>query len=482
MNRRDLKKIVIIGAGPAGIGAALRLEEKGAEWILLERQGYVGGLAASFCRHGFVFDIGGHVLFSQNHQFNRILARHVPEEQWLRYRRVSAIRLCRRWIPFPLQLHLDGLPAVERRRCQDGLTALAKNRVRPDQSDFASFIDTHFGRGIAELFMIPYNTKVWQFPLARMSADWVGERIALMGQGTGKHYPSSPGSPVAPGLRSQKHCFGGVSCPVRQLPDRGVLHFRQATEPDDWGPNRCFRYPLRGGMGFLWRRLAAALPARRIHLQSRVVGVDVRRRSVCLDHGPAIPYEALISTMPLDCLVRVAGVSRLQALARRLIHTRSHIIGLGIQGPVPESIRGYCWMYFPESRLPFYRATMLSHYSPYNAPPFHWSLLLEVSESTKHRMGGEALLSRCIAACRREGLIRRPAQIICTWSRRAEYGYPVPTVDRDEVLNQIIPELEAVRIFSCGRFGAWRYEAGNMDHAFMQGYAAADRILQDLAQ
>ena len=187
MNRRGLKKIVIIGAGPAGIGAALRLEEKGADWALLERQGHVGGLAASFCRHGFVFDIGGHVLFSRIPRFNRVLARHVPEEQWLRHRRVSAIRLCRRWIPFPLQLHLDGLPAAERRLCQDGLTALAENRVRPDQSDFASFIDTHFGRGIAELFMIPYNTKVWQFPLARMSADWIGERIALIGQGTGKH-------------------------------------------------------------------------------------------------------------------------------------------------------------------------------------------------------------------------------------------------------------------------------------------------------
>jgi hypothetical protein len=61
-----------------------------------------------------------------------------------------------------------------------------------------------------------------------------------------------------------------------------------------------------------------------------------------------------------------------------------------------------------------------------------------------------------------------------TW---AECGYPTPTMDRDAALNVLLPALEEHSIFSRGRFGAWRYEVGNMDHSFMQGVQAADHIL-----
>jgi len=59
----------------------------------------------------------------------------------------------------------------------------------------------------------------------------------------------------------------------------------------------------------------------------------------------------------------------------------------------------------------------------------------------------------------------------------AEFGYPVPTVDRDEILHDVVTALEKMNIFSRGRFGGWKYEAANMDHSVMQGVEAVDRIL-----
>jgi hypothetical protein len=59
----------------------------------------------------------------------------------------------------------------------------------------------------------------------------------------------------------------------------------------------------------------------------------------------------------------------------------------------------------------------------------------------------------------------------------AEYGYPVPTVDRDEVLHSVLPEMEAEGIYSRGRFGGWKYEVANMDHSVMQGVEAVNHIL-----
>jgi hypothetical protein len=57
------------------------------------------------------------------------------------------------------------------------------------------------------------------------------------------------------------------------------------------------------------------------------------------------------------------------------------------------------------------------------------------------------------------------------------YSYPVPTLARDRALLVIQPYLESKSVFSRGRFGAWKYEVGNMDHSFMQGVEVVERLL-----
>jgi hypothetical protein len=59
-----------------------------------------------------------------------------------------------------------------------------------------------------------------------------------------------------------------------------------------------------------------------------------------------------------------------------------------------------------------------------------------------------------------------------------EYAYPVPTLERDQALAVIQPRLEALKIYSRGRFGGWKYEVGNMDHSVMQGVEWAQRMLE----
>ena len=75
------------------------------------------------------------------------------------------------------------------------------------------------------------------------------------------------------------------------------------------------------------------------------------------------------------------------------------------------------------------------------------------------------------------GLIDSLVEPIHTWSFLANYGYPVPALGRDKILDQVLPGLSSMGIFSRGRFGAWKYEVGNMDHSFMQGVEAAQGIL-----
>jgi hypothetical protein len=75
------------------------------------------------------------------------------------------------------------------------------------------------------------------------------------------------------------------------------------------------------------------------------------------------------------------------------------------------------------------------------------------------------------------GLLRPEDRIVSRWHRRLSHGYPVPTLDRDDILSELLPALRDLGIYSRGRFGAWKYEVGNQDHSFMQGVEAVEHIL-----
>ena len=111
------QRIIILGAGPTGLGAAYRLNELGnTNFHLYERSAHVGGLATSHRdREGFLWDVGGHILDSHYEYFENLLNCAVSEG-WLHHPRQTRIRMDGRDIPYPLQYHLRHL-SPEMRWC-----------------------------------------------------------------------------------------------------------------------------------------------------------------------------------------------------------------------------------------------------------------------------------------------------------------------------------------------------------------------------
>lgn len=68
-------------------------------------------------------------------------------------------------------------------------------------------------------------------------------------------------------------------------------------------------------------------------------------------------------------------------------------------------------------------------------------------------------------------------EIVSTYHRRFDHGYPTPTLDRDDALKDLLPHLYKRDILSRGRFGSWKYEVGNQDHSFMLGVEAVDNVV-----
>jgi protoporphyrinogen oxidase len=443
MNR---KKVVIIGAGPTGLGAAYRLQELGYEnWVLYEKSDHVGGHSTSHVdENGFVWDEGGHVIFSHYPYFDKLVDQMLGKEVHERVRE-SWIVTGDSWVPYPFQNNLRYLPKSVQINCLLGAAKASANGHGRNAANFRDWILETFGQGIADAFMFPYNTKVWTTPLEQMSKSWIGERVSVVD--------------------------------FKRLLENVLL------ERDDvaWGPNNKFKFPLHGGTGEIYRRMASHFP-QKVHQRKELAEVDPARHTVSFTDGTGDKYDVLISTAPLDLLVqgmKSADGSLLEA-TQDLDHNNLLVVGIGLKKKIET---GRCWIYFTDKEMPCYRATYFSHYSPNNVPDAdtekYSSLMCEMSFRVGETPDPELVLDQVIAGLIRSKILEESDRdcIISRYHRSIAYSYPIPTLNRDRTLNILQPALMKQDIYSRGRFGAWRYEIGNMDHSVMMGVEAVNHIL-----
>ena len=208
-----------------------------------------------------------------------------------------------------------------------------------------------------------------------------------------------------------------------------------------WGSNHLFRFPQRGGTGVVWRTLAHQLNLRhpgQICMKRRAVYLDTVGHKVRFSDGELICYARLLSTIPLDSLVQSSDLAEeLGPALADLKHTSTHVIGIGLHGRAPDSLIRKNWIYFPDAKYPFYRVTVFSHYSPQNVPDpqCQWSLLTEVSESPYAPVDGSTIIERVVQGLISAEFIADYAKVHHVWHRRLEYGYPTPSLGRDQKLS-----------------------------------------------
>ncbi|XP_022086011.1 uncharacterized protein LOC110976755 [Acanthaster planci] len=466
-------RVVIIGSGPAALGAARRLQDLDQAdrtvISILEESDKPGGPASSVRDgQGFLWDAGFHVVSSHYTYFDRVLNMAVPE--WNYQSRASFAFMKgydkkRRFIRFPIEKNIHKMHKGDQQGSHRGSGESAEGDLANKSMNFDERLPQKFGVGLAAAFMRKYNRKFWTVEPRELNSAWVSEQV------------------VVPEMAETK-------TKIKELDNVNT----------EWGDSLIFRFPKYNGTGAIWESVARQLPWRWFRFHEKVTGVDIDNKKITVETGLDVKfhrdmeYDILISTVPLDVFVSYLqssdmSLGQMQELASHLVYTHTHIVGVGLIGRIPKTLANKSWVYFPDSDSPFYRVTMFSNFSDDHVPKpgAYWSLICEIVEPEKNLKfkpkywSEENLIKESMRALVLYGFISAD-MVVSKYYRRLEHGYPLPSRERDVILDTIQPWLKRKDIYSRGRFGGWKYEVGNQDQSFMQGVEAVDDFVYDIPE
>jgi protoporphyrinogen oxidase len=429
--------IVIVGAGLAGLSTAFHLN--GVPYLLFEREQEAGGLCRSYQVNGFTFDMTGHLLHFRQAAIKELVEGLLAGRLATHVRR-SFIYSHRTYTEYPFQVNTHGLPPDVVRECLLGFVATLTKPAgqTAGERSFRDWILDNLGDGFAKHFMVPFNEKLWQVPLAELTSDWVSWLI-----------------------------------PKPELKD--VVNGALGIKDKAFGYNPTFQYPVRGGIDALPK---AFLPSvREISCGQELLEVDTARRRATFRHGGngarVVDYEELVSTIPVPELVRrctdLPASVRDAADGLRCVSVYS--VNLGV---AREQLTDMHWIYFPEPEYPFYRAGFPMNFSPSLGPSGCSSLYVEISHQPEDRIAPDEVLRRVRTGLERAGIVRAGDEFVAADVRDIRHAYVLFDRHRARVLPTILQELERRGIHSIGRYGRWEHTS--MEDAIGQGRALAERL------
>ncbi len=483
------RQLVILGGGVAGLSAWRAALKRGLDVVLVEKNAQLGGLTRSIYVNDFVFDYTGHFLHLAHFEAPGDVwgggggAGGAGAGGWRRVQRGSACRVGGRPVPAPVQYHLGWLTEPARTQCVAGYRAAVAaggsrgkaaggpaavpGRLRRGEEgggggaaaageDLLSYFYRSFGEGITRWFLEPYNRKLLATDLRNLSAESLN-----------RFFPAPDPVLMEAGIAGGGDSSGAGSTAA----DGGATY------------NSRFWYPESDGIGQLVRQLDPGL----FWVQDEVIAIDPVAR-VVRTRGQEIPYEHVISTLPLPDLLRmcVAGstaggtattVGGGTAAADRLSAAGVAAFQVGLRGGCPDLLRDLHWLYVPDPDIVFHRVGVYSNIHGNMAPAGCFSLYVEVGLEHGKTPNWEELERRVTGDLEKLEIARR-AQVEVSVRHAIRPGY----VHFDHAWKNLVPtavrELADAGVRCVGRYGRWDYIS--MEDAIREAAVVVGDIVGDV--
>lgn len=441
-------KIVVIGAGPAGVSAALCLaKEKKFEVTLIEADKFVGGMAKTFELWGQKVDLGPHRFFTFNKEIENFWLAAIANRLDV-IRRTTRIFYNGKLFLYPLQFFdvLRNLGVIDSILC---LLSLIKSKVfkQKDESHFAGWVSNRFGSRLYKKFFKTYSEKLWGISCEDLDSEFAVQRIKKL---------------------SLFQVLKDLIAPKKLNRHKSLID--------------TFYYP-QGGTGVAYENMAKMFVENggRLILESKVKSINVNNysvQSVTLMTDEILQADQVISSMPID-----AAIANMKSVPpnvldsiKKLRFRNTILVYLEIED---SDLFIDQWIYIHSEKMKTGRVTNFRNWSPSICRDQKNTILsLEYWCYSDERIWSEedgVLFEMAKADIQMSGLIGEK-KIFRGKVVRINKCYPV--YDRQfkghmAAIRQYLSSIRGLQVI--GRGGSFKYN--NQDHSILMGIRAAQNIL-----
>lgn len=499
-----MKKVIIIGAGPAGITAGYELlhRSKDYEVIIFEESDVIGGISRTVLYHGNRMDLGGHRFFSKNsevinwwHHFmpnqgspaydDKILGRNAsfaekgpdPEKEdrvMLIRNRISRIYYKKHFFDYPVKINWNTIRNLGiLTTIVSGFSYIYRVFYKLEENSLENFYINRFGRKLYSMFFETYTKKLWGRHPKEIPADWGAQRVK--------------GLSVVTIFKDMLQ---------KLLPGRKHERKVETSLIEE------FYYP-KYGVGQLWEVAAEEFITMggKIQKNTKVVGTNIKNGKAVsvivrsnqdgIEREKIVEADFIMSSMPLKDLV--LGINdvpeKIKDIAGGLSYRDFVTVGLLIdklnlknktkiktfQDTIPD-----CWIYVQDTDVKLGRIQIFNNWSPYMVErpqdtiwigleyfctegDRYWSM----PEDEWIELGTKELI--------RMDMIRSKKNVLDGHCEKLKKAYPA-YFDTYAQIDEVRKYLNGFNNLYCiGRNGQHRYN--NMDHSMLTAFEAVRNII-----
>jgi protoporphyrinogen oxidase len=496
------KKVLIIGAGPAGLTAAYELLKNGGyEVIVLEESNDIGGISKTVNYKGNRMDMGGHRFFSKVPEVNEWWENMLPtqgerpiddirldrkmtvvdggpdpektDRVMLRRHRVSRILFLNKFFDYPISMKLETFKNMGIvNTFKVGISYIAAMVHKLPEDNLENFYINRFGRRLYEMFFEYYTENLWGRHPREIDASWGKQRVK--------------GLSIFAVIRN---VFGKLFKGSKRKVETSLIEE--------------FSYP-KYGPGQLWEVTACEIEKRGGTIIKNARVVSIHRDSYNM--VDSVEYEMngnklhenadiVISSMPLKDLV--CGMNNvpedIYRIAQGLPYRDYMTVGVLVKKlklenktdiPTIGNIVPDCWVYVQERDVKMGRFQIYNNWSPYmvkdidNTVWIGLEYFVQENDNFWNMPDGE-FSEFAVNEMIKLGLIDSMGDVLDTHVERVKKAYPA-YFDTYSEIDKLIEFLNMIpNLFCVGRNGQHRYN--NIDHSMCTSFEAVKNIINNIS-
>lgn len=417
-------KHIILGAGLTGLSAAYSIRK---QYLLVEKNNYVGGLTSTEKIKNYYFDHTGHWLHLNTLKGEKFVKK-ILKKQILKIKRKSKILFNDKIGNYPYQYNLFDYGEDFATKSIVSLFKIKKKK----STNFKEFCYQNFGKMISDNFLLPYNLKLWGKEANTITSEWCK-----------KFFPK---------------------------PDIKKIILGAFTKNDFKGYNHIFYYPSYGGIGTLSNKIKKYLDEKNILLNSQIKYIDPILKVIKINNE-IYRYKHLISTIPLPSIINylIKKPLKVKNFNKKLKCTKLRYINYGIKRKALDAIH---WLYIADKKIPFYRIGCSSNAVKNLAPKNSSSVFLEVSNNTS--FSNKKILIEGRKFLLKNKIIHSVKDLEVEELKELDFGYVIFDKNYNVAREFLLNFLSKNNIHSVGRYGSWIYSS--MEDAILSGLNIKNKI------